>query len=95
MFQYYLAMSIGSDHIALNQITQSYILNRSLKINYDQAQPKGKDTKKYLSVMVDQFFRKKKTGVTSKAANAAKGVVGQKKASEAVYYQLETGKKDS
>jgi len=40
-------MYIGSDDISSSTVSQNILLNRSLKMNYDQGQPKGKDTKKY------------------------------------------------
>lgn len=83
-------MYIGTDDIATNTISQYYLLNKTLKVTYDQNQAKGKDTKKYLQIIVDQYSRKK---AHAKAANVAKG--GQKKeAVETSYFQLETGNKD-
>lgn len=92
-FQYHLELSIGAEDIAGKDsdggptVTQTLLVNRNMRANYDfQNQPKGKDAKRFVTLVTEQFVKKKKTGYAQMAANAVKGK------DAAVVYELETGK---
>jgi len=91
-FQYHLELAIGAEDIASNTVTQTLLINRNMKIIYDfQNQPKGKDAKRFITLVTEQFVKKKKTGYAQMAA----GYMTKSKApAETVIYELETGKKD-
>lgn len=92
-FQYHLELSIGAEDIAGKDgdgptVTQTLLINRSMRANYDfQNQPKGKDAKRFVTLVTEQFVKKKKTGYAQMAANAVSGPKHDK-----VVYELETGK---
>lgn len=92
-FQYHLELSIGAEDIAGKEsdggptVTQTLLVNRNMRANYDfQNQPKGKDAKRFVTLVTEQFVKKKKTGYAQMAANAVGG------SKSAVVYELETGK---
>jgi len=92
-FLYHLEFSIGAEDIAGKDgdgptVTQTLLINRGMRPIYDfQAQPKGKDAKRFVTLVTEQFVKKKKTGYAQMASNA---VSGGKNA--AVVYELESGK---
>jgi len=71
-------MSIGDD-IAQQKVTQLYLFNNTLVVNYDQSQPKT--GKKYIDINIDQFYKKKKA-------------IAKEAKKDPVYSELFTGKKD-
>ena len=91
-FQYHLELSIGAEDIASNTVTQTLLINRNMQAHYDfQNQPKGKDAKRFITLVTEQFVKKKKAGYAQMAA----GYLSKSKAPpEKVVHELETGKKD-
>jgi len=58
-FQCHLELSIGAEDIASNTVTQTLLINRNMVAHYDfQNQPKGKDAKRFITLVTEQFKKK-------------------------------------
>jgi len=85
-FQYHLELSIGAEDIASNTVTQTLLINRSMQAHYDfQNQPKGKDAKRFVTLVTEQFVKKNKAGYS------LAGLMAKKPVTEKPVYELETG----
>ena len=88
-------MSIGSDDIANSITTETILLNKSLKLEYDVHQkPQGKDAKKYLTIKVDQFVKKQvKKDLTTAMMSGLNDLAGKRDENtpDPIFPEIEVG----
>ena len=98
LFQHVVYMSIGSDDIANSITTETILLNKSLKIEYDvlvaHRMAQGNDAKKYFTMKLDQYVRKQpKKDLKAQMMGSLNDLAGRKDggAPDPVFSEIEVG----